>query len=479
MRRRSIFLLAAAACLGAALPGARAEAATGAAPGADEPAEKLRGELAEAQRNLVQARKDAEELRNQLQAAQDDLLVRTRALATKVTQAQQAQAAAEAQLAARTAPKAPDPRLASLQNALADNQKMTIADQATIIGLKNDLATAQAALNALNARDHAAAPAADLRPAVVKLEADRRELLATNAKLEAQIKLLLAKPAAAPPAAAKDPRVDLHARDLQTALLAEQQQTAGDRKTITQLQAELTLAKSGAEMMPAQQQREALLKEIQTALAAAQLASRTDREALVRAQADLEATRTALALNQTNASALAQAKSDLATETTAAAQAQAVAGAAASQRDQSARDLADARAAAAALRTQLQEAEGKLAAFIPGPDLAHQLADAQGRVDLFKRRSADLAVQVDQLAAQNRRLTTALEAAKLPPAVVAAAPAGGSAIRWYVVLEGDSLTRISTRYYGTPTRWPEIYDANRDVLQGETAPVVGQRLRIP
>ena len=99
MRRRPIFLLAAAACIGAALPFARAASATGAsAPPADASAEQLRSELAETQRNLAQAHQDEDELRNQLQAAQDDLLVKTRALATKVTQAQQAQAAAEAQL---------------------------------------------------------------------------------------------------------------------------------------------------------------------------------------------------------------------------------------------------------------------------------------------------------------------------------------------------------------------------------------------
>jgi nucleoid-associated protein YgaU len=47
------------------------------------------------------------------------------------------------------------------------------------------------------------------------------------------------------------------------------------------------------------------------------------------------------------------------------------------------------------------------------------------------------------------------------------------------VAEGDSLTRISLRYYGTATRWSEIYEANRDVLSGENSLRPGQRLRIP
>ena len=48
----------------------------------------------------------------------------------------------------------------------------------------------------------------------------------------------------------------------------------------------------------------------------------------------------------------------------------------------------------------------------------------------------------------------------------------------YVPL-GDSLTRISTRYYGTASRWQEIYDANRETLKGENALRPGQSLRIP
>ena len=51
--------------------------------------------------------------------------------------------------------------------------------------------------------------------------------------------------------------------------------------------------------------------------------------------------------------------------------------------------------------------------------------------------------------------------------------------RLHTVVEGDSLTRISLRYYGTPNRWQEIYDANRDALQGENALRLGQQLRIP
>ena len=52
-------------------------------------------------------------------------------------------------------------------------------------------------------------------------------------------------------------------------------------------------------------------------------------------------------------------------------------------------------------------------------------------------------------------------------------------VRFHTVTEGDSLSRISMRYYGTPNRWQEIYNANRDVLQGSSVLRVGMQLRIP
>ncbi|MSU47473.1 MAG: LysM peptidoglycan-binding domain-containing protein [Lacunisphaera sp.] len=51
--------------------------------------------------------------------------------------------------------------------------------------------------------------------------------------------------------------------------------------------------------------------------------------------------------------------------------------------------------------------------------------------------------------------------------------------RYHMVTEGDSLSRISMRYYGMPNRWQEIFQANRDMLQGSNALRVGMQLRIP
>ena len=62
---------------------------------------------------------------------------------------------------------------------------------------------------------------------------------------------------------------------------------------------------------------------------------------------------------------------------------------------------------------------------------------------------------------------------------VATVAVSASTGRFYTVVEGDTLTRISVRLLGTGDRWQEIYNANREVLRTQTAVRVGQRLRIP
>jgi tetratricopeptide (TPR) repeat protein len=60
-----------------------------------------------------------------------------------------------------------------------------------------------------------------------------------------------------------------------------------------------------------------------------------------------------------------------------------------------------------------------------------------------------------------------------------AAPNPATAPRTYTVLSGDSLSSISRKVYGTPSRWIDIYQANRDRLSSENALRVGQEIRIP
>ena len=51
--------------------------------------------------------------------------------------------------------------------------------------------------------------------------------------------------------------------------------------------------------------------------------------------------------------------------------------------------------------------------------------------------------------------------------------------RVHVVVEGDTLSKISKKYYGTANRWEKILAANRSVIRNENSLAVGTTLTIP
>lgn len=65
----------------------------------------------------------------------------------------------------------------------------------------------------------------------------------------------------------------------------------------------------------------------------------------------------------------------------------------------------------------------------------------------------------------------------------APSPAGQApappAERSYVVASGDSLSKIAKREYGDASKWPKIYDANRDIIKDPNLIHPGQKLKIP
>ena len=52
--------------------------------------------------------------------------------------------------------------------------------------------------------------------------------------------------------------------------------------------------------------------------------------------------------------------------------------------------------------------------------------------------------------------------------------------RIYIVLDDDYLSKIVKKVYGDAKRWPEIYEANKDII-GSNPNIIhgGQKLRIP
>ncbi len=68
-------------------------------------------------------------------------------------------------------------------------------------------------------------------------------------------------------------------------------------------------------------------------------------------------------------------------------------------------------------------------------------------------------------------------ATRPPAGVTPPSPAG--AARMHIVAQGDTLSNLSRRYYGAMSYWPQLKQANRDVLGDKEDLKLGMRLRIP
>ncbi|MCR6654958.1 MAG: hypothetical protein NVV63_03880 [Opitutus sp.] len=101
---------------------------------------------------------------------------------------------------------------------------------------------------------------------------------------------------------------------------------------------------------------------------------------------------------------------------------------------------------------------------------------ASGNQDAPTRPHAATAAPV---AANTPAAETGGEPATAVDITLAPAPPAGGGTREHVVALGENLARISELYYGTPTRWEEIFEANRDVLTDANVVSAGAKLRIP
>lgn len=59
------------------------------------------------------------------------------------------------------------------------------------------------------------------------------------------------------------------------------------------------------------------------------------------------------------------------------------------------------------------------------------------------------------------------------------APQRRNTDEFYVVVAGDSLSKIAKHFYGDANRWRQIHEANRDRIPDPDVIHPGQRLRIP
>jgi len=65
------------------------------------------------------------------------------------------------------------------------------------------------------------------------------------------------------------------------------------------------------------------------------------------------------------------------------------------------------------------------------------------------------------------------------PTAQSAAPPSANGARTYTVQAGDSLSKISKKYYGDANQYMKIFEANRDALNDPNKIFPGQTLKIP
>jgi nucleoid-associated protein YgaU len=80
---------------------------------------------------------------------------------------------------------------------------------------------------------------------------------------------------------------------------------------------------------------------------------------------------------------------------------------------------------------------------------------------------------------QSGSSTTAAAPASIAPPPPMAPPGASAADDSYVVVSGDSLSKIAKRHYGDMDQWRRIYDANRDQIKDPDLIHPGQKLKIP
>jgi nucleoid-associated protein YgaU len=125
-------------------------------------------------------------------------------------------------------------------------------------------------------------------------------------------------------------------------------------------------------------------------------------------------------------------------------------------------------------------------------------ASATSQIDPLRTELRQAQDEASQLGAENAQLRNRLSLQSAGPsslkpvpmrpgsaeAVAAAVPIPTPTpavpeMKTYVVVDGDTLTKISRKFYGSSSHWDEILKANHDVMKDEKSLVVGSTIKIP
>ncbi len=135
----------------------------------------------------------------------------------------------------------------------------------------------------------------------------------------------------------------------------------------------------------------------------------------------------------------------------------------------------------AALEAQLEVAKRAIPVAAQANALREQLRQTQDQLAAVSLENNDLKTRLATGTGSSvpGRLTPTSVPTTLAPAVMPTPAPATPEVRYHVVVAGETLGKIARQYYGTSSRWPEILEANKDVLKNEKSLYVGAKLRIP
>ena len=117
-----------------------------------------------------------------------------------------------------------------------------------------------------------------------------------------------------------------------------------------------------------------------------------------------------------------------------------------------------------------------------GTDLEYPYVEVDGATAKISGTAASPAVKERAtLIAGNFKGIERVDDSKLKVAETAGAGASGAAgePNFYTIREGDTLSGIAERQYGDASKWSQIFEANRGVIQNPDLIYPGQTIRLP
>ncbi|MDP2314048.1 MAG: peptidoglycan-binding protein LysM [Pseudomonadota bacterium] len=127
--------------------------------------------------------------------------------------------------------------------------------------------------------------------------------------------------------------------------------------------------------------------------------------------------------------------------------------------------------AAAVIRREIEEAN----LGIVGLGVTY----ADGKCHITGKAPSNEAMEKAVLIAGNIEGVSNVDITGLQVPAPAAAAAPAEVVDYYVIVAGDTLSKLAKRYYGDANQYNRIFEANREVIKDPNKIFPGQKIRIP